>query len=103
MKPVAALEMQGLTSEQRKLIAKVRRDNANALQVLNYRELEIETLLKGLTPSDPGFSDIAGMLAHQSSLIAARRVQIKADARMHIHKILMGTSCARIGKIRADP
>jgi len=102
MKAFAAPEIQGLTSEQRRMITKVRRDTANALQVLNYRELEIETFFKFLVPSDPQYSDIAGMFAHQSSLIAARRVQLKADARMHIHAILMGASCAGIGKIHPD-
>lgn len=102
MKPLAAREIQGLTSEQRQMIAKVRRDTANALQVLNFRELEIETFFKFLMPSDPQYSDIAGMFAHQSSLIAARRVQLKADARMHIHAILKGTSYAGVGRIQPD-
>ena len=103
MKPLAAPEIQGLTSEQRRMIIKVHRDTANALRFLNYRELEIETFLKFLMPGDPGFSDLAGMFAHQGSLIAARRVQLKTGARMHIHAILMGTSCAGIGKIHPNP
>ena len=55
-----------------------------------------------MVPGDPGFIDVTEVLARHINEIAARRVQLKADACVRIQTIMLGGAGAGTGTIRTD-